>query len=205
MGEQQARRIVVGVTGASGAIIAQRLIEELQTKVDRVYVVATDMALAVAKVELGPVKDSLLRQIFEDSSWRCPRQVIRKFAADDLFAPFASGSSAPDQMVVAPCSMGSMARICHGMSSNLLERAADVVMKQHRSLVICPRESPFNTIHLKNMLELSQLGVKIVPAVPAFYHKPKSMLDLVDYIVGRLLEVMDIPHDLYRPWNSALL
>ncbi len=199
------QRIVVGISGASGSVIAQRLIEVLQSKVRRVYVVATETATSVARLELGGKKESLLLEILETSQWRCPMNVVRKFAIDNLFAPFASGSSVASQMVVAPCSMGTLARICHGVSTNLLERAADVVLKQNLPLVLCPRESPFNVIHLKNMLELAQLGVKIVPAIPGFYQRPETIDDLIDYIVGRLLEVMGIPHDLYARWNAKLI
>lgn len=196
------RRILIAVTGASGSIYAERLIQQCVARFPRVYVVATDAARQVIEHELP--KGGLLRQILAGETPESHRDCIRLMKNDDLFSPVASGSSAPTDMVVVPCSMGSLARIAQGLSTNLVERAADVVLKQRQRLIIVPRETPLNTIHLRNMLTLSEMGVAIVPAMPAFYQHPKTIDDMVDFVVGRLLELLDIDHDLYRPWNSRM-
>ena len=196
------RRILIAVTGASGSIYAERLIQQCVARFPRVYVVATDAARQVIEHELP--KGGLLRQILEGETPESHRDCIRLMKNDDLFSPVASGSSAPTDMVVVPCSMGSLARIAQGHSTNLVERAADVVLKQRQRLIMVPRETPLNTIHLRNMLTLSEMGVAIVPAMPAFYQHPKTIDDMVDFVVGRLLELLDIDHDLYRPWNSRM-
>ena len=196
------RRILIAVTGASGGIYAERLIQQCVARFPRVYVVATDAARQVIEHELP--KGGLLRQILAGETPESHRDCIRLMKNDDLFSPVASGSSAPTDMVVVPCSMGSLARIAQGHSTNLVERAADVVLKQRQRLIMVPRETPLNTIHLRNMLTLSEMGVAIVPAMPAFYQHPKTIDDMVDFVVGRLLELLDIDHDLYRPWNSRM-
>jgi 4-hydroxy-3-polyprenylbenzoate decarboxylase len=201
-----APRILVGVTGASGSIYAERLIGELLVRVPRVYLTVTEAGAAVVRHELSTRADgfSLARAAAGEVD-AAHRETLRVFRSDDLFAPVASGSSAPTAMVVLPCSMGSLARIAHGMSSNLLERAADVCLKQKRTLVVCPRETPLSAIHLRNMLTLAEVGAHVVPPMPAFYQKPESVEDLVDFVVGRVLEVLGLPHELYRPWNKRLV
>jgi 4-hydroxy-3-polyprenylbenzoate decarboxylase len=201
------RRVLIAVTGASGSIYAERLIEECVARFPRVYVIATDAARQVADHELAQSHETgriSLRQILSGEIAPEHRDVLRVFKNDDLFAPVASGSSAPTDMVVVPCSMGSLARMAQGLSSNLIERAADVVMKQRRRLILVPRETPLNTIHLRNMLTLSETGVDIVPAMPAFYQHPKSVDDMVNFVVGRVLELLEMDHGLYRPWNSRM-
>jgi len=202
---RQDARILVAVTGASGSIYAERLVDILRTKVERVYLLFSDAGLQVVRHELKPRTEgfSLVRAAAGDLD-PADRQVIRLLDNNDLFAPVASGSSAPTAMVVLPTSMGTLGRICHGISSNLLERSADVCLKQKRPLVLCPRETPLSAIHLKNMLQLAEYGASIVPAMPAFYQHPKSIEDLVDFMVGRVLEVLDLPHGLYPPWNSRM-
>lgn len=199
-------RILVGVTGASGSIYAERLIQMLLPIVDRVYLVITDTGKQVIKHELRRHEEnfSLSRAIEGELSSDEERKIIRIFRNDDLFAPVASGSSVPTQMIVLPCSMGTVGRINQGISSNLLERAADVCLKQSIKLILCPRETPFNSVHLRNLLSLSELGVRILPAMPAFYQHPKTLEDLVDFIVGRCLEALGLPHSLYTPWNSRM-
>lgn len=197
------KRIFVAVTGASGSIYAERLIACLRGKVQRIYLCATDAGKKVVAHELSVIPDGL-RAILDGEVSASDRDLFRVFQNDDLFAPVASGSSAPTHMIVVPCSMGTLARIATGISSNLIERAADVCLKQKVPLVLAPRETPLSTIHLRNMLTLSEMGVQVIPPVPAFYQKPKTIEDLVDFVVGRLLESVGIAHELYPPWNSRM-
>jgi 4-hydroxy-3-polyprenylbenzoate decarboxylase len=199
-------RILVGITGASGSIYAERLIQVLLDSVPRVYLIVTESGAAVARHELREAaadRFSLVSTIRGNVApeWR---EKLRVFRNDDLFAPVASGSSAPTAMVILPCSMGSLARVATGQSTNLLERSADVVLKQKKRLIICPRETPLNSIHLRNMLTLSDAGAHILPAMPAFYQNPRTVEDMVDFVVGRVLEALDLDHQLYTPWNSRM-
>lgn len=206
MSKKASRKVLVGITGASGTIYAERLIEELLNKVERVYIVATNAAREVAQFELAKpaVGRFSLMEALEGKVREQDRNTIRLCRIDDFFSPVASGSSVPSDMVVMPCSMGTLGRIACSLSTNLLERAADVVLKERKRLVICPREAPFNTIHLKNMLQLSEAGATILPAMPAFYQKPKTLEDAVDFVVGRTLESINIEHELYPKWNSRM-
>lgn len=204
------RRIYVGVTGASGSVYAERLIDcllasEAKQHIERVYLSVTDAGQKVVRHELEKKSEgfSLLAAANGELA-PTYREHVRLFAIDDFFAPIASGSSAPTDMVIVPCSMGTLARVAHGASSNLIERSADVVLKQKHRLIICPRESPLNSIHLRNMLSLSDLGAYIVPPMPAFYNQPRSLADSIDFVVGRILEVLALPHGLYKPWNSRM-
>lgn len=199
-------RILVGITGASGSIFAERLVEVLLSNVERIYLVFTDTGKRVVRHELKKNADrfsllSLMDGVFLNEE---ERQVVRLYSNDDLFAPIASGSSAPTKMVILPCSMGTVARVNQGISGNLLERAADVCLKQSRPLVIVPRETPLSLLHLRNLVSLAEMGVRIVPAMPAFYQHPKSIEDLVDFVVGKILEMLEIPHNLYSPWNARM-
>jgi 4-hydroxy-3-polyprenylbenzoate decarboxylase len=199
------RRVLVAVTGASGSVYAERLIDVLRTRVARVYVLFSDTGAKVVRHELKAHEDGFsLARAAQGQLLEGERQVIRLLKNDDLFAPVASGSSAPTEMIVAPCSMGTLARIAHGLSSNLLERAADVCLKQHRRLVVCPRETPLSAVHLRNMLTLAELGVRVVPAMPGFYQGVRDVAGMVDFVVGKLLEEIDIFHELYPPWNPRL-
>ena len=198
-------RILVAVTGASGALYAERLVDVLRRKVPRVYLLFSETALKVVRHELKPRDGGFsLAKAAQGELAEEDRQVVRLLRNDDLFAPVASGSSAPTAMVVLPCSMGSLARIAQGISSNLLERSADVCLKQKRPLIVCPRETPLSTIHLRNMLTLAEAGAHIVPAMPAFYQHPKTIEDLADFQVGRVLEALGLDHDLYDPWNARM-
>ena len=202
------KRIFIAITGASGTIFAEQLISKLLFQVDRIYLSLSNAGRAVAHHELKkPNNDtafSLLRLLQGEMTVH-EKQIIRIFNQDDLFAPIASGSSVPTHMVVVPCSMGTLARIRSGLSSNLIERAADVVLKQKKELLICPRETPLNTIHLENMLALSRLGVRIIPITVAFYQHPKSMQELLDFMTGRILEMLGLEHQLYKQWNKRLV
>jgi 4-hydroxy-3-polyprenylbenzoate decarboxylase len=196
-------RVIVGVTGASGSVYADRLIDLLSKSIERVYVVVTDTGEKVARHEL-PSGGLLLRGLAGKLD-KAEKETIRFFGIQDLFAPCASGTSAPDAMVITPCSMGTLARIATGISGNLLERSADVVLKQRRKLLICPRETPLSLIHLRNMTSLVEVGAEMIPLMPGFYQKPSDLDGVVDFCVGKILEQLRVPHTLYKPWNSRML
>ncbi len=199
------KRILLAVTGASGSIYAERLLEVLVKHVERVYVISSETGKKVASHELTKSSGELsLIQILNGKIPEHLRSVIRVFEHNDFFAPTASGTSAPDAMVIAPCSMGTLARVCHGISSNLIERSADVALKEKTPLILVPRESPLSTIHLKHMLTLSELGAHIIPAMPGFYHQPTSLDEVINFTVGKILDSLKIPHDFYKPWNSRM-
>lgn len=202
--QQNASKVLIGVTGASGSIYADRLVQILSRDIERVYLVFSETAEKVSALELAGQKDSILMRVLKGELTKDEKNVIRIFKNDDLFAPVASGSSAPDAMVIVPGSMGALGRIAHGISSSLLERSADVMLKHKKKLIFCPRETPFSLIHLRNMTVLAEAGAELIPLMPAFYQKPKTIEDLVDFCVGRILEQLGITHDLYVPWNSRL-
>lgn len=193
-------KVLVAITGASGSLYAEKLILELLARVSRVYLVASDTGRTVVPYELP--QSSVLNKILNGKYEGENSDKIRVFANDDFYAPVASGSSAPDVMVINPCSMGTLARVRMGVSQTLIERAADVVLKEGRSLIVCPRESPLSVLHLENMLALARLGVKMIPLAPPFYQHPKTIEDLVDFMTGKILEAMGFKHELYKPWNE---
>lgn len=185
--------IIIAVTGASGSIYAKRLIEVLLSKNILVKLILSEPAKKVIAHELG--SDIFLKYF-------CARDDnITVFGIDDIGASVASGTSVNRKMVVVPASMGTTARIAMGISSNLIERAADVIIKESGRLILVPRETPLSAIHLENMLKLSRIGVTIIPAAPAFYHLPKSIDDLVDFIVTKILDSAGIESNLISRWN----
>lgn len=201
---QMERQIVVALTGASGSIYALRLVEELLGAGRRVTLLATAAGLDVLRYETGldleggtRERTLLLRDYFAGS------QQLFHYDAEDLFAPVASGSSAPEAVVIVPCSMGTAGRLAAGVSENLIERAADVALKERRQLVVVPRETPLNTIHLENLLRLARAGAHILPAMPGFYHHPHKIEDLVDHLVGKILDSLGIEHRLFQRWGDA--
>lgn len=197
------KQIVVAITGASGSIYGLRLVEELLRGGSRVTLLLSKSGLEVLRYETGlewqGTAEQLQQQMREHFG---VAEALRHFAADDLFAPVASGSSAPDAVVIAPCSMGTLGRIAAGISDNLIERVADVALKERRELLLLPRETPLNQIHLQNLLRLSQAGAQIVPAMPAFYHRPTQLCELVDFMVGKLLDCLGIEHQLFPRWGQ---
>ncbi|GFO67204.1 flavin prenyltransferase UbiX [Geomonas limicola] len=197
------RHLALGITGASGSIYGLTLCRELLRSGARVSLVITSAGFAVLKTECGldwqgcdDLEGELCRYLQADP------ERLSYYAENDFCAPIASGSSAPDQMIVAPCSMGTLARIAQGVSGNLLERTADVMLKEGRPLILVPRETPLNAIHLENMLKLARLGVRLVPAMPAFYQGPKTLEDLVDFVVGKVLDAAGVEHALFRRWGN---
>lgn len=199
-----AKHFVIGLTGASGAIYGFRLCEELLRAGHRLTVLASKPAIEVIREELGlslrgdeaTVRTALCRYL------QTTDDTLAYYAADNLLAPMASGSAAPEAMVVVPCSMGTLARIASGVSTSLLERCADVMLKERRPLILVPRETPLNEIHLENMLKLTRMGVRMVPAMPAFYHQPHTLADLVDFLVGKILDSLGIEQTLFRRWGG---
>lgn len=199
--------ITVALTGASGLPYAFRLIDCLLQAGSRVQVVSTRAAQIVAGQELGltlPTRPQEAHQAIRDhlqlGDALAGQLVV--YGLEEWFAPIASGSNPPDAMVVCPCTMGTLAAISQGLSSNLIERAADVVLKEGRRLILVPRETPYSTLHLENMLRLSRMGAVILPPNPAFYHHPQSLQDMVDFVVARILDQLRVPHRLMQRWGD---
>lgn len=191
------KKVVVGITGASGSIYAKRLIEELVALGIETHVMATTTGESVFEYET----DLVFREWIEGLSGRYPHLIRHEI--NNLFAGVASGSHKFDAVIILPCSMGTLGEIAHGLSRNLLTRAADVAMKEKRRLIIVPRETPFNSIHLENMLTLSKNGASILPAMPGFYHKPKTMEELIDFVVGKILDHLSIDNKLFDKWEDS--
>lgn len=186
-------RIVLAVTGASGTPIAVRIAEELAERVE-VIAVVSDAAEAVMAHEMDD--PDAARERLESAA-------TTVHGEDDLAAPIASGSTATDGMVVAPCSMNTLAGIAHGRADTLVTRAADVTLKERRRLVVVPREVPLDQRHLENMQALAAQGVDVVPPMLGFYFDPESVDDLVDHVVGKVLERFGMDHDLYDSWGGG--
>lgn len=196
--------IILALTGASGAPYALRLLELLLkagVQVDLVFSKAAQMVLAMESDLDIPARPQEVAVLFQAQYGVSPDQ-LRVYGREDWMAPAASGSHTARAMVVCPCTMGTLAAIATGMSDNLIERAADVMLKEHRQLILVPRETPFSAIHLENMLKLAQLGVTILPANPGFYYKPATIDDLVDFVVARILDHLQVEHQLTPRWGS---
>lgn len=197
------QEIVVAITGASGSIYGLRLVEELLRNRRRVTVLLSRAGLEVLRYETGLAWQGPAAQIeVQMRAHFAVGEQLRHFAADDLFAPVASGSAAPAAVVIVPCSMGTAGRIAAGSSDSLIERVADVALKERRELLLVPRETPFNGIHLQNLLRLSRAGAHILPAMPAFYHRPTTLAELVDFVVGKILDSLRIEHRLVPRWGG---
>lgn len=190
------KKIVVGITGASGSIYALRLIEELLKREIFVHIICTENGKRVMKYETSIDIDEWTRDLREKYS------TLKLEDINNLFSGVASGSFKFDAMIILPCSMGTLAEISSGLAKNLLCRAADVALKENRKLIIVPRETPLNAIHLENMLKLSRLGVSILPAMPGFYHNPQSMEDLINFVVGKILDSLSIENSLFKKWED---
>jgi 4-hydroxy-3-polyprenylbenzoate decarboxylase len=196
--------VTLALSGASGMAYGLRLLECLLAAQIRVYLLVSQAAHIVAKQELGVVLPAragdLEKQLSESLNVRDGQ--LRVFGREDWNAPVASGSNPADAMVVCPCSMGTLAAIAHGMSDNLIERAADVMLKEQKKLILVPRETPFSTLHLENMLTLSKMNAVILPANPGFYHRPQSVDAIIDFIVARILDQLGIQHTLMARWGD---
>lgn len=202
---QKPPTITVAFTGASGMPYGLRLVECLLAADCRVWLLYSQVAQIVARQELDWALPGRAAEVEAELAARfasAPDQ-LRVFGREEWFAPPASGSNPPDAMVVCPCTMGTLAAIAAGMSQNLIERAADVVIKEGRKLVLVPRETPFSALHLENMLKLARLGVCILPPSPGFYHHPRTVEDLVDFVVARVLDQLGVAHQLMARWGEA--
>jgi len=203
IGSSNLKHVAVAITGASGSCYGLRLVEALLQSRCRVSLIITAAGLQVLNYELerdwpGATEELMpvVRSHFQAGD------ELTLYGEKDLFAPLASGSAAPDAMVIAPCSMGSAGRIAAGMSGNLVERCADVMLKERRQLILVPRETPFNEIHLRNLLRLSRAGAQILPAMPAFYGRPQTMQDLIDFVVGKILDSLRLENKLFPRWGD---
>ena len=200
-----AKQITLAFSGASGAPYGWRLLQQLLAQGIQVHLLISSAARVVfatehaIKLPAAPEKcGQMLRQHFG-----CDDALLKVYGKDDWFSPVASGSAAPRQMVICPCSTGTVASIAAGISDNLIERAADVVIKEGGQLILVPRESPLSAIHLENLLKLARLGVTIMPAAPGFYHQPTQISDLVDFMVARILDHLQLPHQLVKRWGYS--
>ncbi len=176
-------KVLVAITGASGIVYGKRLLEVLREKGVETECVFSETAKLISAHELG--------------KWS-----VKSYEEGNIMASFSSGSRVPDAMVVVPCSMKSLSSIANGYANNLVARAADVTLKEGKKLILVPRETPLNAIQLENMLKLARLGVVILAAMPAFYHKPKSIDELVDFVVGKILDSLGIENELFARWKG---
>lgn len=196
------KHVLVAITGASGSIYGLRLTQELLRAGKRVSLLLSEPGRHVLNYECGLAWSAVRSE--------CERQVRAHFQTEklvcldnaDLFAGVASGSNPADAMVICPCSLGTVGRVAAGLSGTLLERAADVMLKERRPLLLVPRETPLSNIHLENLLRLGRTGAVVIPAMPAFYHAPQSIGDLVDFVVGKVLDQLKIEHQLFRRWDG---
>jgi len=197
--------IVVALTGASGAVYGIRLVQVLLESGRKVDLVVSDPARLVIAEELGaPVSNPLHLESWAPFLGRDLEGKLQVHSVRDFAAPIASGSYPVEAMAIVPCSMGTLGALAAGISQNLIHRAADCVMKENRRLVIVPRETPLSAIHLENMLKLARLGVRVVPAMPGFYSGAKTIEEIVDFVVGKVLDQLDISHALYPRWVGRL-
>lgn len=192
--------IVVAITGASGAPYAVKLLEQLLAADRQVWLIVTSHGLRLLRTELDIDSVDSLRKAVGADAWR---RLVTVYDDADRGAAPASGSARNAGMVVCPCSMGTLSAISVGASRSLVERAADVMLKERRTLILVPRETPLSAIHLQNMLRLSRAGAVILPAAPGFYNKPTTIDDLVNFVVARVLDQLGVDHALVRRWGSS--
>ncbi|MGP9800200.1 flavin prenyltransferase UbiX [Rheinheimera sp. NSM] len=199
------KEITLAFSGASGAPYGWRLLELLLAQGIKVHLLVSSAARVVFATEhdikLPAAPDKCTDMLL--AHFGCDAALLKVYGKDDWFSPVASGSAAPRQMVICPCSTGTVSAIATGASDNLIERAADVVIKEGGQLILVPRESPLSAIHLENLLKLARLGVTIMPAAPGFYHQPKQISDLVDFMVARILDHLKLPHQLLNRWGYS--
>ena len=198
------KRITLALTGASGMAYGLRLLECLLRAGCSVDLLISQAARIVAKQELDlqlPAGTAQLVEFF-DQRYQGHAGKLAAYGKEEWFAPAASGSNPADAMVICPCTMGSLAAIAHGLADNLIERAADVILKEKRPLILVARETPFSLIHLRNMTALAEAGATILPANPGFYHRPQNVEQIIDFVVARVLDQLAIPHALMQRWGT---
>lgn len=202
-------KVTLAITGASGAQYGLRLLECLLAANAQVYLLLSQAAEVVIRTETQfplpelPVDDVASRQQIFFDQFNVTSEQLRLFSSKDWFSPVASGSSSPAAMIICPASGGSLSAIASGASNNLVERAADVALKERRKLILVPREAPYSQIHLENMLKLTQMGAVVIPASPGFYHRPQTVEDLIDFVVARILDQLDIDQELMPRWGES--
>jgi 4-hydroxy-3-polyprenylbenzoate decarboxylase len=207
--------ITVAITGASGSIYGIRLIEFLVSQGYLIDLILSQTACKVVQMEMGinfkyesPKENKenlisyLVNQISNAKSESELKDLIRTWSAENLAASVSSGSYRSQGMIIIPCSMGTVGRIANGISSDLISRCADVCIKERNKLIVVARETPFHAIHLQNMLTITQAGGVILPAIPAFYHEPKTIDDLVNFVVGKTLDIFGIDNELFKRWMT---
>jgi len=197
--------ITLALTGASGAQYGLRLLELLVAAEHQVYLLISKAAQMVIATETDielPSHGSKLETALAER-FRAKEGQVRVFAKEEWTSPVASGSNAPRSMVICPCSTGTLSAVARGGCDNLIERAADVMLKERRQLILVPREAPYSTIHLQNMLTLSQMGAVILPASPGFYHQPQSVDDMIDFVVARILDQLGVEQTLVPRWGQT--
>lgn len=191
-------KLVVGITGASGAIYAQRFLREAVKVWSEVYLICSEQAIQVAATELGVAPN---RENFSTIDWLgAEYPQVRLLDPRNYFTPPASGSFRHDGMVIVPCSMGTAGRIANGISDDLLTRSADVCLKERRKLIIVPREMPMHAVMLRNLATISEMGATVIPACPAWYYRPKTVEDLADTVVARILQSLGVEQQLVQEW-----
>ena len=200
MGNKSERRLVVGITGASGSIYAIRFLEAALEHYDRIYLTVSENAVTVIRSELGI--DSPAGKMDTCSLLGKYSDKVEVLDPHDLTAPPASGSVRHEGMVIVPCSMGTAGRIASGMSNDLLTRAADVCLKERRPLILVVRETPLNLVHLRNLTTLAEAGAVVLPAAPGFYNSPKTIEDLVSFVVGRVMQQLGLTQELSPEWEG---
>jgi len=199
------RTVTLALTGASGMPYGVRLLECLLGAGVRVYLLYSQAAQIVARQEMNLALPTRAREVEESFArkYGAAAGQLRVFGREEWFAPVASGSNPADAMVICPCTMGTLAAVACGLADNLIERAADVMLKERRTLVLVPRETPLSAIHLENMLRLTHAGAVILPANPGFYHHPAKVEDLTDFVVARVLDQLAVPHQLMPRWGES--
>lgn len=198
------KTITLALTGASGAQYGLRLLSCLIQTSCRVHLLLSSAARIVINTETAHEvpEDFVAQQAFFQGFTQAGDGQLTLYSKEDWFAPVASGSSAPASMVICPCSGGTLSAIANGASNNLIERAADVALKERRQLILVPRETPYSEIHLENMLKLTRMGAVVLPASPGFYHQPQTIDDLVDFVVARVLDQLGLPQTLMQRWGD---
>ncbi len=187
-------KYIVAISGASGAAYGIRLLRELLLRDNELHVIVSEPASLVISHELGWDLSDSVEKTFRNY---LPAGNIHFYDNNDIAAPLASGSFITDAMIIIPCSMACVSGIAAGSARNLMERTADVMIKEKRRLILVPRETPLSSIHLRNMLTISDLGVHLIPAMPAFYHHPHKVEDMIDFIVGKVMDALNIHHDIF--------